>query len=159
MHRLNDIPSYLPQVASLQFPPLSACPVYHAIVIPSHVLNIITIMITLKTMSLYLNVVSPHRATILIKIPSPMRRDFFFFCPGQEQSKGLIPPTHHTLVIFAINAQMASLPSVTIRRSKESSPLPETASGAARRTVVIPGSPLAGVTVNPGMAPGSRYHS
>lgn len=42
--------------------PAHSGPVYHAIVITSHVLNIITIMITLKIMSLYINVISPHRA-------------------------------------------------------------------------------------------------
>ena len=62
MHRFNDIPPYPPPMDYIAVLPLSACPVYHAIVIPSHVLNIITIMNTLKNISLYINAISPHRA-------------------------------------------------------------------------------------------------
>lgn len=61
--------------------PLSACPVYHAIVIPSHVLNIITIMNTLKTMSLYLNVISPHRATRFNKKAVSLEAVFLYLYP------------------------------------------------------------------------------
>lgn len=87
MHRLNDIPPYPPPMDYIAVLPLSACPVYHAIVIPSHVLNIITIMITLKTMSLYLNVISPHRATTFKKkAVSPEAAFFTFNVPlGQEK--------------------------------------------------------------------------
>lgn len=76
MHRLNDIPPYSPPMDHIAVLPLSTCPVYHAIVIPSHVLNIITIMSTLKTMSLYLNIISPHRAA---NSTLPPRR--VFYCP------------------------------------------------------------------------------
>ena len=140
-----------------QWPPLlfshSLCTQYitQSLLLP-HVVNIITFMSTLNNISLYLNTISPHRATILIKIPSPRRRDFFLLLfPGGNGFRGI----HQTAAIVAINAQMASCPSVTMSRSKESSPVPE----EARCTLVVPGSPLAGVTVNPGMAPVNRCHS
>ena len=63
IHRFNDILPYSPPIDPIAVLPLSVCPVYHAIVIPSHVLNIITIMSTLKIISLYINAISPHRAT------------------------------------------------------------------------------------------------
>lgn len=56
-----------------------------------HVVNIITFMSTLNNISLYLNTISPHRATILIKIPSPRRRDFFLLLfPGGSSIGGLV---------------------------------------------------------------------
>lgn len=87
MHRFNDILPYSPPMDPIAVLPLSTCPVYHAIVITSHVLNIITIMITLKIMSLYINVISPHRATTFKKkAVSPEAAFFTFNVPlGQEK--------------------------------------------------------------------------
>lgn len=153
MHRLNDILTIPHQY--IPFPPSSVWygEVHHAIVIPPHVLNIITIMNTLNIMSLYLNVLSPHRATTLTKIPSPRRRDFCV-CMGAMLWRIF---AYRVRTIVAIKAQMVSLPSVTISRSRESSP--EAAGGTVRRTAVAPGCPPEGVNVNPGTAPASKYHS
>lgn len=84
MHRFNDIPPYPPPMDYIAVLPLSACPVYHAIVIPSHVLNIITIMNTLKNISLYINAISPHRATTSNKraVSPETALLFSFYFPG-----------------------------------------------------------------------------
>ena len=78
MHRFNDIPPYPPPMDYIAVLPLS---------IPSHVLNIITIMNTLKNISLYINAISPHRATTFKKKAVSPEAVFFTFNVPLDQEK------------------------------------------------------------------------